>query len=607
MCGIAGILERSGQPVEQATLERMTAVMRHRGPDSDGFHIEPPVGIAMRRLEVIDLATGDQPIASADGRLQIVFNGEIYNYRELRAELSQRGCSFATESDTEVLLQMYREHGLAMLDRLNGMYAFAVWDRDRQELVIARDRVGIKPLYYADTGERFVFASEITALNASRLVARTIDSRLVPALLTLQYLPGPRTLFKGIKKLAPGACLRVTTGGTELIEPAPQPVQVETPADRHELSARLRSTLASAVRYRMIADVPLGAFLSGGIDSSILVGLMAAESSRPVQTFSVGFETEGCFDELAQARLVADHFATDHHELVFSSRDLVAGFADALSFLDDPIIDPATLPTRLIAGLARRHVTVALSGEGADELLGGYNRYRYQHLLGRLPRLLWRLVPVAGGHRVRQALEALAEPDPLANHLAWSRVTADSVVTRLLDPEAVASSQQYIRSRLGAHITPDTDPVTAAMQADQRFWLVDDLLTKVDRMSMACSLEARVPYLDTRMVDLANSIPLRYKLAWSRGKQILRDAFADLVPPAILKRRKQGFDLPLSEWFRTSLQSFLLDRLAMLEDDPVVSYPVVQQITDDHMQGRESYPVLLFGLLVYSHLAGSKA
>jgi asparagine synthase (glutamine-hydrolysing) len=607
MCGIAGILERTGQPVEQSTLERMTAVMRHRGPDSDGFHIEPPVAIAMRRLKVIDLATGDQPIATADGRLQIVFNGEIYNYRELRAELRERGCSFVTESDTEVLLQMYREHGLAMLDQLNGMYAFAIWDCHRQELVIGRDRVGIKPLYYADSGERFVFASEITALTASRLVPRTIDPQLVPALLTLQYLPGPRTLFRGIKKLAPGACLRVTTEGTELIPPAPHPIQVEERADRHDLAARLRSTLASAVRFRMIADVPLGAFLSGGLDSSILVGLMAAASSRPVQTFSVGFETEGSFDELAQARLVADHFATDHHELVFSSSDLVGCFADTLSFLDDPIIDPATLPTRLIATLARQHVTVALSGEGADELLGGYNRYRYQQILGRLPRQLWRLVPAAGGHRVRQALGALAEADPLSNHLAWSRVTGDTIAARLLDPEAVAGSQQYIRSRLGAYITPDTDPVTAAMQTDQRFWLVDDLLTKVDRMSMACSLEARVPYLDTRMVELANRIPLRYKLSWRRGKQILREAFADLVPAAILKRRKQGFDLPLSEWFRNNLQSFLLDHLALLRDDPVISYPVVQQIADDHMQGRDSYPVLLFGLLVYSHLVGRRA
>jgi asparagine synthase (glutamine-hydrolysing) len=607
MCGIAGILERTGQPVELSALERMTAIMRHRGPDSDGFHIELPTGIAMRRLKVIDLVTGDQPIATSDGRLRIVFNGEIYNYRELRAELRERGCSFVTESDTEVLLHLYREHGLAMLERLNGMYAFAIWDRDRQELVIGRDRVGIKPLYYADSGERFVFASEITALTASRLVPRTVDSQLVPALLTLQYLPGPRTLFRGIKKLAPGACLRVTTDGTELIAPAPQPIQVEVRADRHELAARLRSTLASAVRFRMIADVPLGAFLSGGIDSSILVGLMAAESRRPVQTFSVGFETEGSFDELAQARLVAAHFATDHHELVFSSSDLVGCFTDTLSFLDDPIIDPATLPTRLIAGLARQHVTVALTGEGADELLGGYNRYRYQQILGRLPRQLWRLLPLIGGHRFRQAIEALAEADPLANHLAWSRVTADSVATRLLDPEAVAKAQQYIRSRLGAFIMPDADPVTAAMQTDQRFWLVDDLLTKVDRMSMACSLEARVPYLDTRMVDLANRIPLRYKLGWRRGKQILRDAFADLVPAAILKRRKQGFDLPLSEWFRTSLQSFLLDHLATLKDDPVVSYPVVEQIADDHMKGRDSYPVLLFGLLVYSHLRGRSA
>jgi asparagine synthase (glutamine-hydrolysing) len=600
MCGIAGIFERNGQPIERETLERMTAALVHRGPDSDGYFIDSCAGICMRRLEVIDLSTGDQPIATADGRLQIVFNGEIYNYRELRDELRDRGCTFATESDTEVLLQMYREHGLAMLERLNGMFAFAIWDCDAQQLVIGRDRAGIKPLYYADSAARLVFASEIGALVASRLVAREVDPGLIPALFTLQYVPGPRTLFKGILKLEPGACLRITRTGTELI-PAPQPVPQEPPGDERELVSELRTTLASAVRYRMIADVPLGALLSGGLDSSIVVGLMARESSRPVQTFSVGFESRGSFDELAHARRIAQHFDTDHHELVFTAGDLRDRLAETLAHIDDPIIDPATLPTLLISRLARQHVTVALTGEGADELFGGYRRYLYQHALGRLPRSLLRLVPGSlGGHRVRQALGALAETDPLSNHLAWSQVIADTIARRLLDADALQQSRQYVRSRLATRLPDGADPVISAMLVDQRFWLVDDLLTKVDRMSMACSLEARVPYLDHRVVALANRIPLRYKLHRLTGKQILREAFADLVPGATRKRRKQGFDLPLSEWFRTSLRSFVLDHLALLRDDPVIHYATVERIVADHMQGRDDYPVLLFGLLVYS-------
>jgi len=586
----------------------MASSLRHRGPDSDGYLIDGGLGLTMRRLKVIDLVTGDQPMTTSDGRLSIVFNGEIYNYLELRRELEQRGRRFATRSDTEVLLQVFAEFGVVGLQRLNGMYACAIWDAHAGELILARDPVGIKPLYYWMNDDRLLFASEVSALFASGVVPRRIDERLVPALFLHQYIPHPRTMYEDVAKLSPGCVLRASRSGVT-VERFSKPIEAASGqwCDIEQAAEAIRQRLRRAVGYRLIADVPLGAFCSGGLDSSIIVGLMAEQSTRAVTTFSVGFDTARPFDELEHARRVAAHFATDHHELVLSSEELVARLPEVLDRLDEPIIDPALLPTLLLSAMARETVTVVLTGEGADELFGGYRRYRLQHGLGWLGPLAGMGAMVARPHRWKQALTALSTTSALDNHLAWSQTMGDNVAARLFEPSLLELSRSYVRQQMAEHAGTGKDRVATALQLDQAFWLVDDLLTKVDKMSMAYSLEARVPYLDQQVIELARGLPTSWKTRRLTGKWILRKAFAHLLPEGITSRGKQGFDLPLREWFRDDLRSWVQDNIATLKDDPVLDFAAVKRLTNDHMAGKDDFALLLFSLVAYSRLRAAGA
>jgi len=565
----------------------MTSLLSHRGPDDQGSLHEPGVAFGHRRLSIIDRTGGHQPIANEDASRFIIFNGEIYNHREIRSYLEGKGHRYRTASDTETILHLVEEDGIDGLNRMNGMWAFAVWDRSRRELLLARDRLGVKPLYYAQVGQALLFASEIKSLLASDLIPRDLDPVALAACLECQYVPGPRTIFKAIKKLPPGQALVADPSGVRLVrywnpsfvlDPAPAPA---------EAAARLRDLLSDAVRQRLLAEVPLGAFLSGGMDSSIVVGLMSRISEQPVKTFTVGFQGEGWFDESVEAERVARHFGADHHTLPVGSLDLPAFLEKTIWALDEPMADPACIPTYLMSRFARQEVTVALTGEGGDELFGGYDHFRFERWLGSLGPLglaagiaAAALPPGWFSARVRKALEAAAlrEPD---RHLRVRGTLAPDKIRDLLRsrtdgfPRATREALEEAMARY-----PSTDPINRLLFQDAATWLPDDLLMKVDRMSMLASLEARVPFLDYRVVEFAFSLPGSYKLRGNRTKILLREAFRDLVPAETLRRRKHGFSVPVRRWLRDDLRSYVQDIFAS-RDDAFYDYldrQVVQEI-----------------------------
>jgi asparagine synthase (glutamine-hydrolysing) len=609
MCGICGTIALGSSTPDPTRVEPMLAALRHRGPDSQGSFSADRVCFGARRLKVIDLETGDQPIANEDGSVHVVFNGEIYNYRDLTRRLAAGGHRFRTRSDTEVLVHLWEDHGPAMLDDLHGMFALCIHDARRDEVLVARDRMGIKPLYYAQDGERLVFASELAALVRHGGIDAPIDEDRLLDLFLLQYIPGDATLYRGVKKLLPGHLLRVR-GGVPAVErwydPSERAADPPAPRDWDGAVAQLPGLLADAVRERTIADVPIGMFLSGGIDSSIILGLLAAGTAEPPRTYSVGFEGEPSNGELGYARLVARRHGTRHQELTFSARDVERGLPALIEHAAEPILDPATLPTRALSELARREVTVVLTGEGADELFGGYRRYLYQTRyagLGRVPGLrsavrlpgVERLLP----SRTGQALAALAETDPARNHLRWAATVDPATASGLFDPDAILRFEE----RACAHFEPyfENGAVTlqAALRSDLHEWLPHNLLLKVDRASMACSLEARVPFLDHRVVEWVAGLPEDFKIRGRETKRILREAFRAEIPPEILRRPKRGFDLPLDDWFRGPLRDLAGDILRRpgVERWSDLNGRAAVELLDRHVAGRQDHGMALFGLV----------
>jgi asparagine synthase (glutamine-hydrolysing) len=541
--------------------------MRHRGPDDQGFHLEDGVGLAFRRLSILDLQGGHQPMGNEDGSVQVVFNGEIYNYRELASQLAARGHVFRTRSDTEVLVHLYEEKGPDLVHDLRGMFAFALWDRRRRSLLLVRDRLGIKPLYYRMDQDEIFFASEIKGILAGLPPGiREIDPASLRAYLVFGYLPGSRSLFKGIQKLPPGHLLECREDGIVLRRYwSLPPVDPSPPFSRREAIARLGSLLEESVRLRLISDVPLGAFLSGGIDSSCVVALMRRLSPDPVKTFSIGFKEED-FDELPVARQVAAALGTNHHELLVGP-DAVAMADQVVASFDEPFADASAIPTYLVSRLARTQVTVALSGDGGDELFAGYPRYRG---LGRLRRLRRIPAPVRralgwgtrrfshnAALRLAGALERSLRPYPLdyldsMNHLCGPGVVA------ALDPEVLPTEgsgwDMEIQGFAG-------DPVEGAQRLDLLHYLPEDILAKVDRMSMACSLEARVPLLDHHVVEFVCSLPPAWKQQGDRPKDLLLEAAGAKLPDSVWNRPKRGFGIPLAHWLRVELKDLLSDTL----------------------------------------------
>lgn len=546
MCGICGYVG----PGRETTLKAMAATLAHRGPDGAGRFVGEGIGLAHRRLAIIDLEGGVQPMTDAAGNV-LVFNGEIYNFLELRRELEGLGRRFVTRSDTEVLLGAYRQWGQACLSRLRGMFAFALWDAGRRELFVARDRVGIKPLYYAAVGGVFYFASEAKALLEIPGFRRRLNRSALPLYLTFRYTPGEQTLFDGIRKLLPGHALTVAADGSLAVS---QYWNLHFAPDEGPSAAqwqeRFWGTFEEAVRLRMISDVPLGAYLSGGLDSSLLVAAMSGLSSSPVDAFSVGFRDRR-FNELPHAAVVARRFGCRHH--VLHAEDEAAELLDPVVYhLDEPLGDLAAIPTFLMARQTKPQVSVVLSGEGADELLAGYPKYRAVLAGGRLSSwlpgaLLAAVARLNPPITLRRMCDFLAQADPVEAYLRLTAVfTAEEQAALLTAPDRDA--EDFVAAVARPHFAREYDGLSRLLALDFHTWLPDDLLLKNDKMTMAHGVEARVPYLDHRLVELCARIPSRFKLNWHREKVLLRQVMVGRLPASIRRRRKAGFTVPLAQW-----------------------------------------------------------
>lgn len=595
----------------------MCEAIRHRGPDGEGIHVAPGIGMGMRRLAVIDLATGDQPVANEAGTVQVVFNGEIYNYRELRAELLAKGHRFRGQSDSEIIPHLYDEHGPGFLARLNGMFAIALWDSLQRRLLLARDRVGIKPLFYSLYRGSLYFASEIKSLLAAGGSARELDPLGVDQLLTFEYTASPTTLFKDVRKLPAGSWLSWRDGSVQqgVFWSLPDPAAPALVGPVTEIAERLRHSLTEAVRRQLVSDVPLGAFLSGGIDSSILVAAMSEVSPTPPLTFSVGFG-DASYSELKFARAVATHCGTRHHEEVLTP-DYLSVLPEVISQLDQPIADFSVFPTLLVARMARSRVTVALGGDGGDELFAGYDAYqadRYSaRLLDWLPRplranveRLARFVPLGAGKRgmgnqVRRFLEGAALPERW-QHMRWMIFLNEQRRVRLYAPAFRAQiPEQTGELVLAGFDRLGSDRLASQMRCDLRFYLAENILPKVDAMSMASSLEARVPYLDNEVLDLALSIPSALKLRRGVRKWILRQAFATRLPQEILQRGKEGFSMPMKNWLNHEWNGLMHELLsaASLARDGLFDARYVALLMREHEARTHNHSHLLWALMVF--------
>lgn len=608
MCGIHGILSLDGRgTLDPGLAARMGAVTRHRGPDDEGLYATDTLLLGMRRLSIIDLSGGHQPLSSADGAIQLVCNGEIYNFRELRRELEARGARFATGSDCEVLVHLYAESGEAMVSRLDGMFGFALWDARRRRLVIGRDRLGIKPVYWAVEGGRLLFASEIKALLAVRSAPAEIDSAALDQLLYLGYVNAPLTLFKGIRKLPPGSLLVAEDGRVE-VRPFWRMTAAEDPAmDAGGAREELLGVLRDSVRGQMVADVPLGAFLSGGIDSSAVVALMAGAGNGPTRTYSIGFDlgkAGAYYNELPDARRVAAHFGTEHQEIIV--RPDVANLLPRLLWhMDEPLADSAIITTYLVAEFARRSVTVILSGVGGDELLGGYRRYLGPHYLRQfraIPRWVREgcLVPMA-------KLLPSDRHGPVTNILRYAR--------EFISHSALPEDQQYMAyvrlfdaaartALLKGRAPAGDDPLAAAfraagggdfinrlMRVDFQTQLPDDLLLLTDKMTMATSLECRVPLLSNAMVDFAARVPSHLKIRGAELKHLFKASLEGVLPEETLHKRKRGFGAPMGAWLKNELKPLMQLTLSResVERRGLFDPAVVQEAIGLHEASRRDY------------------
>jgi asparagine synthase (glutamine-hydrolysing) len=615
MCGICGSYDyaRSRAP-DRAVLERMNASLVHRGPDDSGIHIDGPAGLAARRLSIIDLAHGHQPMATDDGSVAVVQNGEILNHRELREELERDGTRFATRCDTEVLLHLYRRDGLAFAERLRGMFAVALWDRSERRLVLVRDRFGIKPLYYAIHDGRLSFASELGALLRQPDFDRELDRDALHAYLAFNSIPAPLTIFRSARKLPPGhvlVCTEAGVGISRFARPRPAASGELRRESAAELADELRRRMRESVAAHLLADVPVGVLLSGGVDSSLLTALAAEASSEQVSTFSIGFR-ERSFNELGLARQVAERYGTDHHELIVTPRidellpRLVASF-------DEPFADSSAVPTFLVSELAASQVKVVLSGEGGDELFGGYETYAADQLALRFGGLAARLGPlverlpsssrrVSLDYRAKRFVRAVALP-PLERHHGFKEIFSPAQRESLLAAEWRDPGSDPLAPWRERFAETAEAPLLARLQdVDLGIYLVDDLLVKTDRMSMAHSLEARVPYLDPVVAELALALPTRLKVRGLSKKRLLRRAARPLIPADILRARKRGFSIPAAAWLRGELEPLARELLApeRTSSQGYFKPAFVAGLLDDHVARRHDYSRQLWGLMSFS-------
>ena len=603
MCGIHGIIHLDEQRVEPPMLSAMGDVTRHRGPDDEGMHVDGNCGIAMRRLSIIDLAGGHQPLSNADGTLWLVCNGEIYNYRELRTELQGQGAVFKTGSDCEVLLHLYERCGDEFVHRLNGMFDFALWDARRRRLLIGRDRIGVKPLYVMQDARRLAFATEAKALLALPGVRAELEPGVVASYLHLGYVAAPGCIFKGVRKLPPATLLSVEDGQVREWRYWRLPTRIEQGMSEQEWIARVRARLEESVRMQMVSDVPIGAFLSGGVDSSAVVGYMARHSAQPIRTYAIGFEggaAEALYNELPYARRVATLFGTAHREIVVKP-DVVSLLPKLLWHMDEPLSDTAFITTYLVSEFARQDVKVILSGVGGDELFGGYRRYLGGHYAERLrkwPHWMRRGAAYAARHlpsdrhsgalnalRLAKGFLASAELSDDERYRSYLQVLGrDAVGELMLQPPTQAEDPLSLAmAGAGTH-----DPLQRMLAIDAETQLPDDLLLLTDKMSMAVSLECRVPLLDHELVELAASMPAAIKVRDGRLKHVMKEALGDLLPPDILDRKKRGFGTPMGAWLKGELAP-LLDRLLapqVVAARGLFRQPAIDRLVADHKASR---------------------
>jgi asparagine synthase (glutamine-hydrolysing) len=602
MCGICGVIQIQGDPrpvVADSVLDAMTDVMTHRGPNDRGTHVSLGASIGARRLSIVDVDGGHQPFSNEDESVWAIQNGELYNHSSLRDELRARGHRFSSRCDTEVLPHLYEEHGLSFPEHLRGMFGLAIWDRRRRRGVIARDRLGIKPLYYAICGDLLVFGSELKSVLASGLVPMDLDYEAIDAYLTLGFFPAPATPLAAVRKLEPGCLLAIENGSVEQHRfwSYPQPT-VERGGSVEDWSRALLEGLEESVRLRLMSDVPLGAMLSGGLDSSLIVALMAQQMDRPVQTFAVGFEGAGAVNELADARFVADVLGAEHHELQLSPTEQNVPLDQLLWHLDEPVADLSSLGFLALSELAAQHVTVALSGQGADELLGGYRKHRAAAIAAgwrRVPRPVRRGVlgvAARGPRSVRRPVAALAANGAAERLLAMSGAVDPAIRRQLVSgPLAELDGSAALRSisrRLGDF--PD-DPLPATLYLDGQLGLVDDMLHYFDRASMAHSLEVRVPFLDHHVVELCASIPANLKVHRLETKHVLRHAARGLVPDRIIDKPKIGFfNGAVSGWFSSQTSGAVNDYL--LGSSPryaeMLDRREVERLVRSHIDGTDT-------------------
>lgn len=617
MCGIAGLYSTSDSP-DEATLDRMNRCLVHRGPDQSGTYIDGPAGLAHRRLSIVGLDTGRQPIFNEDDSVAVTFNGEIYNYESLRDELRKEGHTFSTDTDTEVLVHLYEEHGDAFVEELDGMFSFALWDGSRERLVLARDPMGIKPLYLGvEPNGRVAFASELSAMFPLEFDFGGLDQPAIAEYFAFGYIPAPKSAFQNVSKLRPGELVTVSDGEVNRSKfYRPNIDKVEKDID--SAATELRNRVEQAVEERLQADVPLGAFLSGGIDSSIITGLLADARDDPVSTFSVGFH-ESQFDETWAAREVASYHDTDHHEYKVSPSDVREVIDEVVPTLGEPFADSSILPTYIVSQKTREEMTVALSGDGADELFSGYSKYRgeyYSKYYRVIPRAIRQNViepsvnrlPASrgtkAGNAIRQAQKFVrgGESDMAERQYQWMTLATDQSAPAVnpvnIHDQGVNRVADAQDEAVACLPKGRQDDLAVMQMTDARFALPDGILAKVDRASMLNSLEVRVPFLDTDVFEFAMGLPTSQKITPTKQKLVLKRAFDDVLPEKILQRGKQGFEVPIGEWFKDELQSEFTKTISESETE-IVDTEFVWDIYQEHVNGTRDHAYFLWAVYVF--------
>jgi len=617
MCGIAGFTQFNQAMGDIETLKKMGNALLHRGPDASGEYLDDYVGLAHRRLSIIDLsAAGNQPMHSADEQQIIAFNGEIYNFLELRQELKKQGYPFKTHTDTEVILALYQQEGEACLEKLNGMFAFALWDKQQQKLFLARDRIGKKPLYYFRQGDRFAFASEIKSLLTLSDIPREIRLDAVYDFFAYQYIPDPKSIFKHIHKLPPGHTMTVSSQGIDIQQYWDISFANVSSDSEAQLTEQLLNITTRCTKRRMVSDVPLGAFLSGGIDSSGVVAMMAKNSDTPVKTCSIGFDEEK-FNETEFAQAVADQYKTEHHEFTVH-QNVKENLEKIVRYFDEPFADPSLVPTYFVSELARQQVTVAIAGDGGDEVFAGYQKYSIDAIENRLrntfPRWLRKKIfpqlatllaknNATVCRKGKTLLTSLSLEPAMGFYLSNSMIE-DRQWNALIKPEIKEQLRNYHPSRLttDAYEKSDgPDHLSKILYVDMKTYLPGDILVKVDRMSMANSLEVRAPILDREVMEFAATIPSYMKFHKGEKKHILKEAFKPLLPDDILYRKKMGFSVPLANWLRNELKELAEDYLFSRSDgiQNFFDMHVVQTLWQQHQNTKADHSTLLWSMLMF--------